>query len=164
MQYKFDQPYSRPHFVAYLQDYFLPDDFQPTEQPVPILSQVKYTSEVTLLGHSEDLDLNVYEIKHHSINDARVGLSNDAFRFLAQHQVQRGSGGIYSTTWRDRQLQIFLYRDRSLHHRHWGDRANLLQSPQILLLLRPRHSHLHRPQILTGPRKSHHHRRATLQI
>lgn len=89
MGYTFDKPYSRDHFLTYLQDYFLPDDFQPSVQSVPLVGNMKYTTEATLLGHSEELDLNVYEIKHNSIHDARVGLSNDAFRFLASHQVQR---------------------------------------------------------------------------
>lgn len=44
---------------------------------------MNYASVATCLGKSKTLDLVVYEIKHHSPHDARVGLSKDAFRMLA---------------------------------------------------------------------------------
>lgn len=79
---QFNKSYNRQEFVNFLRDSFLPDDFQPIETPVKLHTQTKYTGSVTKLGACPSLDLVVYEIQHHSKNDARVGLSKEAFRVL----------------------------------------------------------------------------------
>lgn len=50
---------------------------------------MNYASSATCLGKSKTLDLVVYEIKHTSRHDARVGLSKDAFRMLAGEKQSR---------------------------------------------------------------------------
>lgn len=50
---------------------------------------MNYASVATCLGKSKMLDLVVYEIKHSSRHDARVGLSKDAFRMLAGEKQSR---------------------------------------------------------------------------
>ena len=63
-----------------------------------------YTSSITRLGSSEILDLVVYEIRHKSKHDARVGLSKEAFRFLADE-------------WKNRALVIFVPEDNNDNYR-----------------------------------------------
>ncbi len=79
----FDQSYNRHEFVSFLRQDFLPeDDFIQEETPVAFPIQTQYCYEVTRLGSSKSLDLDVYEIRHHSKSDARVGMSKEAFRLL----------------------------------------------------------------------------------
>lgn len=85
----FSKAYSRADFVNYLRRDFLPDDFEQEEKNVPFWSQMNYASVATCLGKSKTLDLVVYEIKHSSRHDARVGLSKDAFRMLAGEKQSR---------------------------------------------------------------------------
>lgn len=85
----FSKAYNRADFVNYLRRDFLPDDFEQEEKNVPFWTQMNYASVATCLGKSKTLDLVVYEIKHHSPHDARVGLSKDAFRMLAGEKQNR---------------------------------------------------------------------------
>lgn len=85
----FNQAYNRADFVDYLRRDFLPEDFEPTVEQVQLRTRMNYSSSATCLGKSKELDLIVYEIKHHSLHDARVGLSKDAFRMLAGERQQR---------------------------------------------------------------------------
>ena len=71
----FSKAYNRADFVNYLRRDFLPDDFEQEEKNVPFWTQMNYASVATCLGKSKTLDLVVYEIKHHSPHDARVGLT-----------------------------------------------------------------------------------------
>lgn len=80
---EFNKRYNRSEFVSFLQHKFLPEDFIAETTVVDIERQTKYIRSVTKLGSSESLDLVVYEIRHASTHDARVGLSKEAFRFLA---------------------------------------------------------------------------------
>ena len=80
---EFNKRYSRNEFVNFLQHKFLPEDFIAETTVIDIERQTKYIRSVTKLGSSELLDLVVYEIRHTSTHDARVGLSKEAFRFLA---------------------------------------------------------------------------------
>lgn len=80
---EFNKRYNRSEFVSFLQHKFLPEDFIAETTVVDIERQTKYIRSVTKLGSSESLDLVVYEIRHTSTHDARVGLSKEAFRFLA---------------------------------------------------------------------------------
>lgn len=79
----FSKTYNRQNFVNFLQDSFLPEDFVPTEKPVELRTKMTYTRQAVKLGVSAALDLVVYEVRHNSKNDARVSLSKEAFRLLA---------------------------------------------------------------------------------
>ena len=101
---QFNKAYNRQEFVSFLRNSFLPDDFQPIETPVTLHTQTKFTSSVTKLGSCSSLDLVVYEIRHRSKNDARVGLSKEAFRVLADE-------------WEDRALVIFVPEEFATNYR-----------------------------------------------
>lgn len=100
----FSKPYNRREFVNYLRRDFLPDDFEQEERPVTFGSQMNYASSALKLGTCRSLDLVVYEIKHTSHNDARVGLSKDAFRMLAGERQNRA-------------LVIFVPEDTNANYR-----------------------------------------------
>ena len=85
----FSKAYNRHEFVRFLQNNFLPEDFVPTVEPVAFRTKMTYTKEAVKLGSSESLDLVVYEVKHTSKNDARVSLSKEAFRLLADEMEDR---------------------------------------------------------------------------
>lgn len=86
---EFNKAYNRKEFINFLQNSFLPDDFIPTEEHVVFSTQTKYSTEAVKLGSSPTLDLVVYEIKHTSRHDARVALSKEAFRMLADEMEDR---------------------------------------------------------------------------
>ncbi|MDD4847650.1 MAG: Eco57I restriction-modification methylase domain-containing protein [Bacteroidales bacterium] len=86
---EFNKAYNRQEFMQFLQNNFLPDDFIPANESVTFTTQMNYSSEAVKLGSSETLDLVVYEIKHTSRNDARVTLSKEAFRMLADEMEDR---------------------------------------------------------------------------
>ena len=86
---EFNKAYNRQEFVHFLQHSFLPDDFVPTEEPVTFYSKMTYSTQAVKLGTSAGLDLVVYEVRHTSKNDARVSLSKEAFRMLADETVVR---------------------------------------------------------------------------
>lgn len=79
----FSKRYNRSEFVNFLQHQFLPEDFVVETTNIQIDRQTKYIRSVTKLGSCDTLDLVVYEVRHTSTHDARVGLSKEAFRFLA---------------------------------------------------------------------------------
>ena len=101
---QFNKAYNRQEFVSFLRNSFLPDDFQSAETPVTLRTQTKFTTSVTKLGNCASLDLVVYEIRHRSKNDARVGLSKEAFRVLADE-------------WEDRALVIFVPEESANNYR-----------------------------------------------
>lgn len=86
---EFNKAYNRKEFINFLQNSFLPDDFIPTEEHVAFSTLTKYSTEAVKLGFSPTLDLVVYEIKHTSRHDARVALSKEAFRMLADEMEDR---------------------------------------------------------------------------
>ena len=71
---EFNKRYNRTEFVDFLQHKFLPEDFVVETTSIDIERQTKYIRAITKLGSSEMLDLVVYEVRHHSTQDARVGL------------------------------------------------------------------------------------------
>jgi hypothetical protein len=85
---EFNKPYNRTEFVTFLRTKFLPEDFVQEEEPIG-LSGTNYATSAIKLGTSESLQLVVYEVKHNSRHDARVGLSRDAFRMLADEYESR---------------------------------------------------------------------------
>ena len=101
---EFNKAYNRQEFVGFLQNSFLPEDFVPASEEVTFTSQMKYTKEAMKLGSSASLDLVVYEMKHTSTHDARVTLSKEAFRMLADEME-------------DRALVIFVPEDSNDNYR-----------------------------------------------
>ena len=101
---EFNKAYNRQEFVHFLQHRFLPDDFVPTVEPITFYSKLTYSTQAVKLGTSAELDLVVYEVRHKSKNDARVSLSKEAFRMLADETVYRA-------------LVIFVPEDNSDNYR-----------------------------------------------
>lgn len=100
----FSKTYNRQDFVNFLQNSFLPEDFVPTEKPVELKTKMTYTRQAVKLGVSAALDLVVYEVRHNSKNDARVSLSKEAFRLLADEME-------------DRALVVFVPEDNNDNYR-----------------------------------------------
>lgn len=86
---EFNKAYNRQEFIHFLQHSFLPDDFVPTVEPVTFYSKMTYSTQAVRLGSSAGLELVVYEVRHKSKNDARVSLSKEAFRMLADEVEDR---------------------------------------------------------------------------
>jgi len=101
---EFNKAYNRQEFVGFLQNSFLPEDFVPATEGVTFTTQMKYTTEAVKLGSSQTLDLVVYEMKHTSTHDARVALSKESFRLLADEME-------------DRALVIFVPEDSNENYR-----------------------------------------------
>lgn len=101
---EFNRTYNRQEFVNFLQHSFLPEDFISATTPVEFRTKMKYTTQAVKLGSSASLDLVVYEVKHNSKNDARVSLSKEAFRLLADEME-------------DRALVVFVPEDNSDNYR-----------------------------------------------
>ena len=86
---EFNKAYNRDEILSFLRISFLPDDFQQEVSPVENPVQSQYTRQVTRLGECESLGLVVYEVRHSSKHDARVGLTKEAFRLLADEFCER---------------------------------------------------------------------------
>ncbi len=85
---EFNKAYNRQEFVKFLHD-FLPNDLTYDETPVEFRTKMTYSKQAVKLGSSASLDLVVYEVKHTSKHDARVSLSKEAFRMLADEMEDR---------------------------------------------------------------------------
>lgn len=101
---EFNKAYNRQDFVYFLQNYFLPDDFIPALASVSFKTKMIYSKQVVKLGSSASLDLVVYEVIHKSKHDARVSLSKEAFRMLADETE-------------DRALVVFIPEDNDDNYR-----------------------------------------------
>ena len=86
---EFNKAYKREEYLSFLRVNFLPDDFQQKISSVENPVQFQYTQQVTRLGECESLGLVVYEVRHNSKHDARVGLTKEAFRLLADEFCER---------------------------------------------------------------------------
>lgn len=84
----FSLPYSKPGFISFLEG-FLPDDYRKKEEVITIPFQSKYFEQATYLGESNKLNLSVYEVRHTSEHDARVGLTREMFRLMAHFGKRR---------------------------------------------------------------------------
>lgn len=100
---EFNKAYNRQEFVNFLH-HFLPDDLTYDETHVDFRHRLNYITQAVKLGSSDTLDLVVYEVRHNSKNDARVSLSKEAFRLLAEEME-------------DRALVIFVPEDNSNNYR-----------------------------------------------
>ncbi len=79
----FSKPYNREDFLTFLEDDLLPNDFEICEKEIPLSGfQQRFVSSVTKLGTCKSLGLDVFEMKHQSLHDARVGISKDAFQII----------------------------------------------------------------------------------
>lgn len=101
---EFNKAYSRQEFVRFLQNSFLPEDFVPSEEEVWFRTKMTYSIEAVKLGTCQSLDLVVYEVKHRSRHNARVSLSKEAFRMLADET-------------QDRALVVFVPEDSNENYR-----------------------------------------------
>ena len=85
----FNKAYNRTEFLTFLRINFLPEDFQQEISVIDNPVQFQYTQQVTRLGECDSLGLVVYEVRHCSKHDARVGLTKEAFRLLADEFCER---------------------------------------------------------------------------
>ena len=86
---EFNKAYNRAELLSFLRVNFLPEDFRQELAAVDNPVQFQYTQQVTRLGECESLGLVVYEVRHSSKHDARVGLTKEAFRLLAEEFCER---------------------------------------------------------------------------
>jgi hypothetical protein len=86
---EFNKSYNRDEFLSFLRVNFLPEDFKQETNDIDNPINFKYTQQVTRLGECESLGLIVYEVRHSSKHDARVGLTKEAFRLLADEFCER---------------------------------------------------------------------------
>ena len=86
---EFNKAYNRNELVKFLRTTFLPEDFIQEETPLANPKQFQYTQQVTRLGECKSLELVVFEVLHSSVSDARVGLTKEAFRMLADEFCER---------------------------------------------------------------------------
>ena len=86
---EFNKAYNRAELLSFLRVNFLPEDFRQELSAVDNPVQFQYTQQVTRLGECESLGLVVYEVRHSSKHDARVGLTKEAFRLLAEEFCER---------------------------------------------------------------------------
>lgn len=86
---EFNKAYNRNELVRFLRTSFLPEDFVQEESPLVNPKQFQYTQQVTRLGECKSLELVVFEVLHSSVSDARVGLTKEAFRMLADEFCER---------------------------------------------------------------------------
>lgn len=76
----FNQPYDRDVFLKFLERDFLPLDFSARTESLDY--SANHTKRAARLGVCPSLELEVIEVRHSSLHDARVGLSKEAFRLL----------------------------------------------------------------------------------
>ena len=114
---EFNRRYNRSEFISFLQHQFLPEDFVTETTPIDMVRQTKYTRSITKLGSCETLDLVVYEVRHSSTHDARVGLSKEAFRFLADE-------------WESKALVLFVPEGNDANYRFSLITIDLDETPE----------------------------------
>ena len=83
----FSNPYNRKDFAAFLEN-FLPDDFQPLEQKIDYQGTSTFTQKVVRLGECDSLELEIFEVTHTSTHDARIGLSQEAFKLMQKYSYK----------------------------------------------------------------------------
>jgi hypothetical protein len=67
----------------------LPEDFGEYDEKIGIDFQPKFIQKIVKIGEVRSLEMNLYEVNHHSENDPRISLSRDSFRLLAHYGVKR---------------------------------------------------------------------------
>ena len=87
MSFQLNKAYDRDSFVEFLSDKFLPEDFRPKRnvEEIELTGSQNFATRAFRLGECRSLELEVFEIHHSSLNDARVGIAKDAFQLLLHH-------------------------------------------------------------------------------
>lgn len=87
MSFQLNKAYNRESFLEFLSDKFLPEDFRPKRnvEEIELSSNQNFATRAFRLGECRSLELEVFEIHHSSLNDARVGIAKDAFQLLLHH-------------------------------------------------------------------------------
>jgi len=67
----------------------LPEDFEEYDEKISIDFQSKFIQKIVKIGEVHSLEMNLYEVNHHSENDPRISLSRDSFRLLAHYGIKR---------------------------------------------------------------------------
>ena len=84
---KLDQPYNRDEFIEFMAE-FLPYDFEEDIQSIAFSHGS--IQKITKLGQC-DSSLNkieVFEVIHTSLSDARITLSREIFKFMKQNAIE----------------------------------------------------------------------------
>ncbi len=102
----FNLPYDRNSYVRFFRSQFLPEDFDASCESISLSFSPQYTQQVTKIGQSRSLDLNVYEVKHTSERDPRVSLSKESFRLLAEYGQKRALVLFISKTSKNYRLSL----------------------------------------------------------
>ena len=87
MSFQLNKAYDRESFLEFLSDKFLPEDFRPKRnvEEIELSGRQNFATRAFRLGECRSLELEVFEIHHSSLNDARVGIAKDAFQLLLHH-------------------------------------------------------------------------------
>lgn len=85
---EFNKRYNRSEFVDFLYKFLPKEGFVSETTEIEPRRKTEYIQSVTRLGTCDVLNLAVYEMRHKA-KYARVGLSKDAFRFLASESLER---------------------------------------------------------------------------
>lgn len=97
----FKNPYNPDDLSAFLGG-FLPD-FSKDKRKISLTQVNKNVCEAHLIGRSEDLDLNIFEIQYSGSTEKRVGLTQEAFRIMRDSASHRALAVFYSeetSNWR----------------------------------------------------------------
>ena len=91
IEFDLQQSYNRKAFDKFIKS-FLPEDYARKEMRIePNGFKPEYATEVILIGQCRSLNLDVYEIRHSSTNDARVGIAKDTFKLLQHNSLNNNA-------------------------------------------------------------------------
>ena len=79
----FTQGYNRTSWQNFLENSFLTDDYSIKDEAISYTGH--YAEKVSKIGDCPSLKLSVFEMSHNSVNDARVGLSKEAFSLVREY-------------------------------------------------------------------------------
>ena len=90
MNHLLSSAYQREDWISFLQTRFLPNDFKLKKQAINIEFKSKYIRpQAYWIGDCDSLNnLAIIEISHGSENDPRIGVSRDAFRLMAELNLE----------------------------------------------------------------------------
>jgi len=83
------EKYNQKTFLSFLENQFLPDDFDIHIEKLDIEFKTQFIKKVALLGNVDSLSLKVYEIEHISEHDPRVSLSKETFKLMASYGAKQ---------------------------------------------------------------------------
>ncbi len=85
----FNSTYNREAWRRFIREEFLPEEFEPREEPVALFIKPRYIKGLTYLGEARTWGLKVYEIRHESAQDPRVSLTKETFRIMREYNQTR---------------------------------------------------------------------------